>query len=382
VNGLTPQQFDELLHQFGNPNLKLPTILIGGTNGKGSTAVHTACLLSKAGKKVGLFTSPHIQHPEERLAIDGKYISSEELARLDQTVRQQLQPVMDVEQLNFFQFWTLLGWEYFLQNEVDLVVLEVGLGGRLDPTNHSSPLVSAITSISLDHTESLGTTCEAILYEKLPIARAGRPLIFSETDETLMILAKSWCQKNRVVFCTPDVNSSFPQAIQAHQKIQRASAMTIAEAMRKMASFGKLNFHPDCFETIYLPARLQKIDSFTIDIAHNDAALSAIVNTMEHGFNLIIAQPANRDWSGGFIQLARSANQIFFPNMHDDYFSPPLKLKTQLNAHAISSAIANSVEAAMLDSKQEPTLICGSARLAGEALKILRVDTRSVPLYS
>lgn len=174
----------DLLQRLGDPQLAIPCVHIAGSKGKGSTAVMTASILTAAGRRTGLFTSPHIHRFEERIQIDGNLIPPE---RFDALVN-RLRPVaeeMDGGPLGgptFFELTTALAWLYFVEQRVEVVVLEVGLGGRLDATNLCRPLVTVITSISRDHTRILGDTLEAIAGEKAGIIKPGVPVLTAVSD--------------------------------------------------------------------------------------------------------------------------------------------------------------------------------------------------------
>jgi dihydrofolate synthase/folylpolyglutamate synthase len=154
----------DLLLRLGNPQNSYKTILIAGTNGKGSTAAMTASVLCSAGYKVGLYTSPHLVDVRERIVVNGKKISLKEFNRT-------ITDVKDVkkQQVTYFEFLTAVALVYFQNQKVDIAVLEVGLGGRLDATNVCQPLVSVITNIAFDHMDYLGNTLESITREKAGI---------------------------------------------------------------------------------------------------------------------------------------------------------------------------------------------------------------------
>ncbi len=170
-----------LLAALGNPQRRVRAVLIAGTNGKGSTASTLASILTAAGVRTGLYTSPHLERVNERIRIDGVEITDDAFASLYFRVHDTAQElVLDgrLPQLpSFFEILTAQALIYFAEAEVELAVLEVGMGGRLDATNVVDPLVSIITDISLDHTEWLGSTITAITREKAGILRRGGTLI-------------------------------------------------------------------------------------------------------------------------------------------------------------------------------------------------------------
>ena len=170
-----------LMEQFGNPHTKFRSIHVAGTNGKGSTSHLIAAVLQAAGYKVGLYTSPHLVDFRERIRINGQPIPEHEvIAFVEQITNHQL-PITNLN-CSFFELVTTLAFDYFAREQVDIAVVEVGLGGRLDATNIITPLVSVITNIGFDHTEFLGHTLKDIAREKAGIIKPGVPCVIGETD--------------------------------------------------------------------------------------------------------------------------------------------------------------------------------------------------------
>ena len=178
--GYKLERMRALLARLGNPQQQLTTVHIAGTKGKGSTAAMTASILRAAGYTIGLFTSPHISRFEERIAVNGNPIPSDSVIRLLRQIAAAEESAEFSEQYGqatYFEVLTALGWLYFEECNVDIVVLEVGLGGRLDSTNICQPTVTAITSISRDHTELLGNSLEEIAAEKGGIIKPNVPIV-------------------------------------------------------------------------------------------------------------------------------------------------------------------------------------------------------------
>ncbi len=161
------------LARVGNPHDKLQCIHVGGTNGKGSVSMNLLTLLKGGGYKVGLYTSPHLSSVRERFRINDDYISEEDFA----AIASEIAKVLGDNQITYFEFTTALALLWFAQQQVDLVILEVGLGGRLDATNVVQPLVSVITNVSMDHEAYLGTTLAEVAFEKAGIIKQGVPLV-------------------------------------------------------------------------------------------------------------------------------------------------------------------------------------------------------------
>lgn len=178
---------------FGNPHKSFRSIHIGGTNGKGSTAHSIASVLMSAGLKVGLYTSPHLVDFRERIKVNGKMIPKKEVIDFVEEFRNMGNDKYDP---SFFELTTILAFQYFARQKVDIAVIEVGLGGRLDTTNIIRPELSVITNISFDHTALLGDTLEKIATEKAGIIKSGVPVVIGrrhpETDK--VFLKKSDCE--------------------------------------------------------------------------------------------------------------------------------------------------------------------------------------------
>jgi len=170
-----------LAHALGDPQTRFPSILIAGTNGKGSTAATLSSILTAAGYRTALYTSPHLSRVNERIQIDGATISDDDFARLYFAVDEAAEKLVAAGQLpqhpSFFATLTALAFLYFAEQKIDIAVLEVGLGGRLDATNIVEPLISIITDISLDHQDYLGNTIAEITREKAGILRPNGTLI-------------------------------------------------------------------------------------------------------------------------------------------------------------------------------------------------------------
>ncbi|HWC15380.1 MAG TPA: hypothetical protein VG498_00095, partial [Terriglobales bacterium] len=162
-----------LTEALGHPERRFPSIIVAGTNGKGSTSATLASILCAAGYKTGLYTSPHLVRVNERIAINGEAISDVEFAevhsRIDTISRELVARGKLDQHPSFFETLTAMAFEYFASSGVNLAVLEVGIGGRLDATNVADPLLSIITDISLDHTEWLGDSLTEIAREKTGI---------------------------------------------------------------------------------------------------------------------------------------------------------------------------------------------------------------------
>lgn len=170
-----------LCEALGNPERKFKSIHIAGTNGKGSTSHMLAAILQSAGYRTGLYTSPHLKSFTERIRIDGHEVSKKFVVDFVE----EMKPTLDEIEPSFFEMTVGMAFDYFAQEQVDIAVIEVGLGGRLDSTNVITPELSLITNISFDHMALLGNTLPKIAFEKAGIIKQGVPVIISERQEAV-----------------------------------------------------------------------------------------------------------------------------------------------------------------------------------------------------
>lgn len=197
---------------FNHPHTNFKTIHIAGTNGKGSCSHSLASILQEAGYKVGLYTSPHLVDFRERIRVNGQCISKERVVKFVEDERKFFEPLHP----SFFELTTALAFKYFDEQKVDIAIIEVGLGGRLDSTNIISPILSIITNISFDHTQFLGDTLAKIAAEKAGIIKKGVPVIIGEANEETSPVFQSKANEvnSDIVFAEDNaiVTSSSPMA--------------------------------------------------------------------------------------------------------------------------------------------------------------------------
>jgi len=181
----------KLLTLLGNPHKKIASVHIAGSKGKGSTATMLAKMLESNGYSVGLYTSPHLVHLHERIRINSHMISDSEMLGLMNRIHASLEKMAKKEAATFFEIMTALAFMYFADKEVDIAVIETGLGGRLDSTNVIKPKVIGITSLSIDHQNQLGTTLDSIAKEKAGVFKKGIPIVTVQQDNVAMKVLKS-----------------------------------------------------------------------------------------------------------------------------------------------------------------------------------------------
>jgi dihydrofolate synthase/folylpolyglutamate synthase len=192
------ENMTEYMSRVGNPQRDFRSVHVTGTNGKGSVCAFLASVLKESRLKVGLYTSPHLVDFRERIRVNGEMIPEEDVVRLGRELRTTMEGMAEEageKQLTFFEFTTGMAFRYFSEQEVDIAVVEVGMGGRLDATNIVAPEVSVITRIGLEHTAYLGNSIEQIAREKAGIIKAGVPVVCSDFDQTSLNVIKRTCER-------------------------------------------------------------------------------------------------------------------------------------------------------------------------------------------
>ena len=190
-----------LVEHLQHPETKFKSIHVAGTNGKGSTSSMLASILQKAGYKVGLYTSPHLKDFRERIRINGEMISEDFVVDFVA----QNKSFFEANQLSFFEMTVGLAFDYFAKEQVDVAVIEVGMGGRLDSTNVITPLVSVITNIGFDHTQFLGDTLPKIAAEKAGIIKSNVPVVIGEySEETKPVFITKAKSENAQIYFAQD----------------------------------------------------------------------------------------------------------------------------------------------------------------------------------
>ena len=187
-----------LLSLIDNPEKKVATIHIAGTNGKGSTVTYLRCMLEEIGLTVGTFTSPYIEEFNERIAINGHGIPEKQLisyVKKYQSLVNELDKEPETAGITEFETLTAMAFDYFHEKQVDVAIVEVGLGGLLDSTNVAQPILTAITTIGKDHTEILGETIEEIAFQKAGIIKKGIPVVTGNISEEAMLVIQEIADK-------------------------------------------------------------------------------------------------------------------------------------------------------------------------------------------
>lgn len=351
-----------LLDRLGNPERSLPLVHLAGTKGKGSTAAFTAAILTSAGYRVGVYSSPHLHRVEERLAIDGRACPATTFVAL---VR-QVAPVavaMDQETAQrfpsetgptYFELLTAMAFCYFAAQKVDVAVIEVGLGGRLDSTNVCHPRVSAITSISFDHTKQLGSSLAAIAREKAGIAKPGIPLVSGVREQEPAEVIRQTCrevgaplrevgrdyahryhparpgddprQGGELDFASGagtdrwELSRARLGMLGRHQADNAAVALAVAAELRRQGWSLDEQACRAGLQQASLPARIEVIPGepvVVLDSAHNVASVEALVETLAERFPrqprwLVFGTTQDKDLDGMLRALLPAFPRICF----------------------------------------------------------------------
>lgn len=411
-----------LLDRLGNPHERIPAIHIAGTKGKGSTAAMMSAALQRSGYTVGLFTSPHLEHFEERVQVNGGCIDSDSLVRLVRLLA-EVTARIDIESpgLNptFFELTTSLGWLFFIQERVDVAVLEVGLGGRLDSTNICRPEVCIITTISRDHTLVLGTRLSEIAAEKAGIIKECVPIvsgvlapeardviehIAAQRSAPLTQLTRDFSYEVAAIENSPSeprgrVSVYFPATTQSAEREdlelallgrhQAHNAALVAAALRVLRQRCWCVPQPACREgiaAVQWPARIERVRSsptVILDAAHNWASVGALLKTLAEmpcgGRRcLIVSATKDKDSAG----LLRRLLPHFDTVIVTQYVSNPRAISadelgrlastiTTRSVHVVPNPSAALTFAKSLTTPRDLLCIAGSFFLAAELRPLL-----------
>ncbi|WP_010177243.1 bifunctional folylpolyglutamate synthase/dihydrofolate synthase [Aquimarina agarilytica] len=274
----------KLANHLNNPERKFKSIHVGGTNGKGSTSHMLASILQEAGFKVGLYTSPHLKDFRERIKINGQMIGEESVVDF---VKKN-HSFFKENQLSFFEMTVGMAFEHFAREKVDIAIVEVGLGGRLDSTNILTPEVSVITNIGLDHTQFLGDTLELIAAEKAGIIKSGIPCVLGATSKETKKVFNEVAQKQRaaIYFAELEQACSYKTDLLGnYQKENTKTALKVVEVLKNNAwDISELAVEKGFLSVVKntgLQGRWQILNTspFTVcDTAHNYEGLRVVVD--------------------------------------------------------------------------------------------------------
>lgn len=285
------ERIKKLLSRMGNPQKNFKCILIGGTNGKGSTAAMLASILSGAGYKTGSYFSPSVFSFRERIQVNGKWISKKDFSSAAHDVFSLLPSIADPP--TFFEVMTAMAMLHFSRSHADYAVLEVGLGGRFDATNIVEPELSIITSVGLEHTEVLGRTMRKIAREKAGIIRPGRPVVCSVKDGSALGEIKKISKRlHSPIFSVDEKAAALRRRPPGLPSFQLSNIACAEKAARLLGVREPVVSR--ALSSFVMPARWQKISSkpsVIIDCCHNPPAVKAIQEDLKRDFTPFPSSP-------------------------------------------------------------------------------------------
>ena len=410
-----------LLEALGRPERDLVSVHVAGTKGKGSTAAMLHAIAMAAGLKTGLYTSPHLVDIRERIRVGSEDISSGALRRLIEVARPHIERFRAADDPpTFFEIFTALAFRHFADAGTDLVVAEVGLGGRLDATNVLAPEVSVLTAISIDHTHQLGDTLRAIAAEKAGIIKPGVPVVSQPQPREALEVIEEACRTaeapllvigrevtyewapaseggragGRLAVRTPQAtyDGLFVPLMGEHQALNASAAIAAAEWVRPLA--GRLT--PETVRRalgeVRWPGRMEWLPGrpdWLLDGAHNRASMERLTEGLSRHFPgrpmvFVFASAADKDVDGMLTVLAERAGDapVVFTRTDNPRAADPADLaarfrrfggRTSETAANVSAAVA---AARHLAGPGKLVVVCGSLYLVGEAKRILEMGER------
>jgi len=410
------ENVSEFLSRIGNPQKDFKSVHVTGTNGKGSVCEFTAEILKKHGLKVGLYTSPHLVDFRERIAVNGKEIPEKDVLRIGSDLRGTMEDMAKEngeKQLTFFEFTTGLAFRYFSEQKVDIVVAEVGMGGRLDATNVLMPEVACITRIGLEHTNYLGNTVQEIAREKAGIVKEGISTITCERNPEALNVIKTTCDKKGAKLRRIDVDfrvSNVHQSLKgtkfdysgirmlrgmktrllgAYQSENAAAAIALVE---ELASRGIMVTDEEIrkgFLSARWPGRLDIVSSepwIMFDGSHNPDGVAATARVLEElkvtPLTYVLGCMDDKDARGIVKALVPTAAEIIVTQARYKRALPAERLGKIVDEeftgpHGIVELPAEAFEFARKGYLGNGACIIGSLYLVGEAIQWWNAKKRS-----
>ncbi|MCY7282835.1 MAG: bifunctional folylpolyglutamate synthase/dihydrofolate synthase [Cyanobacteria bacterium CAN_BIN43] len=390
------ERIERLLNDLGNPQQQVPIIHVAGSNGKGSTCAFLSSVLTAAGYRVGRYTSPHLMSWCERIRLNGQDISPAELHYLLLKVVGADNP--DYSSPTQFEVITAVAWLYFAQQQVDIAVVEVGLGGRLDATNVCDrPLVSIITSLSREHWQRLGNTLAEIGYEKAGILKPCCPAVIAPQPVEAETVLKTRLTELKcpVTWVDPEVSRSYSLSLPGeHQLINAALAIATFHILQQQGWKITEDHIIQGLATTEWKGRLQwtqwRNQNLLIDGAHNPAGAKMLrcyvdsQNVAKQGtrsINWVMGMIANKDHEDVFRELLRAGDRLYLVPVPDHLPTDMDKLAQVAQtvcpglAHcAVYAEVIEGLEAAFKSNspgQNSTTVLCGSLYLIGHFFSIV-----------
>ena len=396
------ERINRLLEGLGNPHKKLKFVHVAGTNGKGTTSTYIASVLQCCGYKVGLYTSPYVVDFRERFVINGEMISKEELARQVEKVAPIADDMTD-DPVTEFTFITALAFNWYAEQNCDIVVLEVGLGGRFDATNAiDCPEAAVITSVALDHTGVLGDTVSQIAFEKAGIVKEGGSVAMypDQNPEALEVFKKVCPERNAKLYC-PDISTLEIKKSDLfgtdyilegreyhipfsgiHQVYNSINALTAFEILRtKGFNISDINI-AEGFGKARIAARMEILSKdfplILMDGGHNEdcaIALEKVINNNLKGRNItaIMGMMADKDVDSYLNKVVPYFNKVITLRPENPRSMSAAELAELAKAYCSDSAPAATVEEAVSAALENTdcVVVCGSFYMASEVRPVI-----------
>ena len=402
-----------MLRCVNEPHQQLRFVHVGGTNGKGSVCSMLASALTNSGLKTGLYTSPHLVSICERFQINGKPIPETEFAELVFLLRERMKSLFgDFSDLHptFFEFTTVLAFLYFQREQVDIAVLEVGMGGRLDCTNVVTPLLSIITNVDYDHTKFLGTQLKEIAKEKAGIIKAGVPVICGDwKKEVKEVMSSCAASRNAELYSIGEDfdgldyqfekrNIPLTQANQIRWKENKATVATqllgkhqcqnaaivysALMLLQRMDVRFSLHRALKGIEACVWPGRFQILpDNIVVDAAHNVGAINQLVATLSQLYvgakwSVLFGVLRDKNWQDMLKSLVAIGRHFYLIEVKSPRAESPARICDYIVKHfnkSVAVTIVDNVETGLAQLKStNKGLVVGSSYLVGEVLSIYR----------
>ncbi len=363
-----------------NPHLNFKSVHIAGTNGKGSTAHMISSVLQEAGYKVGLYTSPHLKDFRERIKINGKMISKEAVVDFVYQYKIDFEKI----EMSFFEFTVAMAFNYFSEEEVDIAIIETGLGGRLDSTNIIKPLVSVITNIGFDHTSLLGNTIEEISNEKAGIIKKNTTVIIGRRQKECekIFITKAKENNSSITFCSGKVNYQTDLKGNYQSENVRTTLFSIKEIQKQGFTISEENIKKGLMSVMKNTSLLgrwqilQKEPLIICDSAHNEDGIKEIIkqlNEIDYKELHFILGTVNDKNIDNILGLLPEKARYYFCQANIPRSLEKESLQTESKKHGLSGEVYNSVSHALKTAeknarKEDCIFIGGSTFVVAEII--------------
>jgi len=389
-----------ILESIGNPQNRLRCVHVAGTNGKGSVSTMLSFILRESGYKVGKYTSPHLIMFNERIAVNEEEIGDKDIDEITDFIRGRIEKRDVKRQFSYFDFTTAIAFEYFYRRDVDIAIIEVGLGGRLDSTNVILPLVSIITNVGLDHLEYLGGNLASVAMEKSGIIKEHIPVVTGAENEALSVVEKTAKkmssplyilgrdfyyrkQKEQVIDyrgCKKTLNNVYINLMGDHQLSNASIALCATEIMSECGFEVPEKAIYSGLAHIKWPGRLEvarQNPTIILDGAHNLHAVIALSRFIKARYSnqrkiLIFGVLSDKDYEGMLRELIPIMDIVIFTKPDTIRALSPYRMAHLLDKCIISEDVRSALDIAReMARKDDIILITGSLYTVGEAKKLI-----------